>query len=161
MAMAHAVEGRFPFLDHRLIEFCSKLPANLKLRGLNEKYLLKQAVQDWIPAEIRRRPKRPYRAPIHRSLFSGSTPEYVRDLLSPRQVGAFGLFKPEAVSQLVCKIETGRRLSETDDMALVGILSSQLIHTQFISDFQTSPPLGANDDVKVCCGRETVRVQGE
>ena len=161
MAMAHAVEGRFPFLDHRLIEFCNQLPAHLKLRGLNEKYLLKQAAQNWIPAEIRRRPKRPYRAPIHRSFFDGSIPEYVRDLLSPTRVVEFGLFKPEVVSQLVRKIEAGRQLSETDDMALVGILSSQLIHTQFVSDFQRSPPLSAKDDVKVCCGREMAHAQGE
>jgi asparagine synthase (glutamine-hydrolysing) len=150
MGMAHAVEGRFPFLDYRLIEFCNRLPAHLKLRGLDEKYLLKQVAQAWLPAEIRRRPKRPYRAPIYRSFFSGHTPEYVHDLLSPRAIATFGLFKPGAVSQLVAKIEAGKRLSETDDMALAGILSSQLVYMQFVSDFKMPPPLAAHDDVKVC-----------
>jgi asparagine synthase (glutamine-hydrolysing) len=150
MGMAHAVEGRFPFLDYRLIEFCNKLPADLKLRGLDEKYLLKQAVQDWLPAEIRRRPKRPYRAPIHRSFFNAATAGYVRDLLSPRTVAAFGLFKPAAVGQLVRKIEDGKRLGETDDMALAGILSSQLVYLQFVSEFKMPLPLAARDDVKVC-----------
>jgi asparagine synthase (glutamine-hydrolysing) len=150
MGMAHAVEGRFPFLDYRLIEFCNKLPAHLKLRGLDEKYLLKRVARAWLPAEIRQRPKRPYRAPIHRSFFNEATPEYVRDLLSPRTVATFGLFRPGAVSQLVRKIEDGRRLGETDDMALAGILSSQLVYKQFVSDFKMPPPLTARDDVKVC-----------
>jgi asparagine synthase (glutamine-hydrolysing) len=160
MGMAHAVEGRFPFLDYRLIEFCNKLPARFKLRGLNEKYLLKQAARDWLPVEIWRRPKRPYRAPIHRSFFNGSAPEYVRELLSPRQIGAFGLFKTAAVSQLVRKIDDGGRLSETDDMALAGILSSQLVYLQFVADFKMPPPLTARDDVKVCLGREMAHIQG-
>ena len=66
MAMAHAVEGRFPFLDYRIVEFCSRLPARLKLRGLTEKYLLKQLGREWLPEDVWQRPKRPYRAPIHR-----------------------------------------------------------------------------------------------
>ena len=69
MAMAHSVEGRFPFLDHRVIEFCNRLPPTLKLHGLTEKALLRVAVSDWLPAEIVAGPKRPYRAPIHRSFF--------------------------------------------------------------------------------------------
>jgi asparagine synthase (glutamine-hydrolysing) len=150
MAMAHAVEGRFPFLDYRVVEFCNNLPANLKLRGLTEKYLLKRVAQKWLPAEIWRRPKRPYRAPIQRSFFGESASEYVRELLSPGMVTTSGLFKPTSVSQLVDKIERGLRLSETDEMALAGILSSQLVYKQFVSDFKMSPPLNANDDVKIC-----------
>jgi asparagine synthase (glutamine-hydrolysing) len=69
MLMAHSVEGRFPFLDHRLVEFCNRVPPSLKLRGLDEKYLLKRAVKDLVPAEILRRAKHPYRAPIFRSFF--------------------------------------------------------------------------------------------
>jgi asparagine synthase (glutamine-hydrolysing) len=160
VGMAHAVEGRFPFLDYRLIEFCNQLPAHLKLRGLDEKYLLKQAALAWLPAAIWRRPKRPYRAPIHRSFFHAATPGYVRGLLSPGTVAAFGLFKPAAVSQLVRKIEEGKRLSETDDMALAGIVSSQLVYMQFVSDFQMPPPLAARHDVKVCRPRQVVCLQG-
>jgi asparagine synthase (glutamine-hydrolysing) len=160
VAMAHSVEGRFPFLDYRVVEFCNHLPPQLKLHGLTEKYLLKQVAREWLPDEIWRRPKRPYRAPIHRSFFpsseggptgrSDATLDYVRELLSPEQVRATGIFKPAAVSQLVQKIERGMRLSETDDMALAGILSSQLIYLQFISDFKMPPPLSEAEDVKVC-----------
>jgi asparagine synthase (glutamine-hydrolysing) len=150
-----------------VVEFCNRLPPRLKLRGLTEKHLLKQLAREWLPDEIWRRPKRPYRAPIHRSFFplaSGgsagecdSTLDYVRKLLSPERVKATGLFKPAAVSHLVRKVERGMRLSETDDMALVGALSSQLVYLQFVSDFKMPPPLAATDDVKVCAGRRVVQ----
>ncbi len=152
VAMANSVEGRFPFLDYRVVEFCNRLPVNLKLRGLTEKYLLKQLAKQWLPDEIWQRPKRPYRAPIHRSFFNEATPDYVRELLSPEQIKRAGLFNPAAVSQLVNKLERGAKLSETDDMALAGVLSSQLVYQQFVADFNMSPPLSADDDVKVCRG---------
>jgi asparagine synthase (glutamine-hydrolysing) len=167
MGMAHSVEGRFPFLDHRVVAFCNRLPPRLKLHALTEKYMLKQLAREWLPDEVCRRPKRPYRAPIHRSFFplseenaargSDKTLDYVRELLSPEYVKATGLFKPAAVNQLVGKVERGMRLSETDDMALVGILSSQLVYLQFVSDFKMPPPLSAADDTKVCVGRGVVQ----
>jgi asparagine synthase (glutamine-hydrolysing) len=160
VGMAHSVEGRFPFLDHRVVAFCNHLPPHLKLHGLTEKFLLKQLAREWLPDTIWQRPKQPYRAPIHRSFFpiSGEGSEtdrdkaldYVRELLSPQRVKTAGLFKPAAVSQLVQKIERGMRLSETEDMALVGVLSSQLVYLQFVSDFKRPSPLSAADDVKVC-----------
>jgi asparagine synthase (glutamine-hydrolysing) len=64
VAMAHAVEGRFPFLDYRVVEFCNSLPAGMKMRGLREKALLKDAMSDLLPADILTRPKQPFRAPI-------------------------------------------------------------------------------------------------
>src|SRR5262249_9433658 len=135
VAMAHSVEGRFPFLDCRVVEFCSRLPADLKLRGLTEKYLLRKLGERWLPEEIWSRRKRPYRAPIHQSFFNQPDLDYVRELLSPTQLKRSGLFKPAAVEQLVRKIDDGRPLGETDDMALVGIISTQLLHHQFVTDF--------------------------
>lgn len=160
VAMAHSVEGRFPFLDHRVIEFCNNLPTQLKLRGLNEKYLLKKVAQTWLPDDIWRRPKRPYRAPIQHSFFGKKGPEYVREALSPQRVAAAGMFKPSAVSQLVDKIERGLRLSETDEMALAGILSSQLVHQQFVSHFKMPPPLTPDDDVKICHSARVAYISG-
>jgi asparagine synthase (glutamine-hydrolysing) len=150
VAMAHSVEGRFPFLDCRVVEYCAQLPPRLKLRGLTEKYLLKQAAKRWLPPAIWQRPKRPYRAPIHRSFFNRQSPEYVRELCSVEQVREAGLFKPEAVSQLVRKIELGAAIGETDDMALAGIISTQLVHFHFVKSFRRLPPLGPRDDVKRC-----------
>ncbi len=139
--MAHSVEGRFPFLDYRVVELCNQLPPDWKLRGLNEKYMLRQLAREWLPEEIWKRRKRPYRAPIHRSFFNEDTQDYVLDLLSPAGISASGLFKPGAVSQMVDKITQGSRLSETDDMALAGILSTQLVYQQFVSNFRMPDPL--------------------
>ena len=152
MAMAHSVEGRFPFLDRRVIEFCNQLPAKFKLHRLTDKYLLRKLGARWLPEEIWRRRKRPYRAPIYRSFFDQPNLEYVRELLSPAPLQRAGLFKAGAVNQLVRKIEAGRSLGETDDMALVGILSTQLLHHQFISAFNLPPALANEDGVKVCYG---------
>jgi asparagine synthase (glutamine-hydrolysing) len=149
VAMAHSVEGRFPFLDTRLVEFCNHLPPDLKLLGLTEKVLLKKLARQYLPPEIWQRPKRPYRAPIQKSFFSPRTPAYVPELLSTQWIKASGLFAPNAVEQLQRKAQDGRKLSETDEMALTGILSTQLVYQQFVLDFR-EPVLNPNDKIKVC-----------
>jgi len=149
VAMAHSVEGRYPFLDFRMIEFCNRLPSRLKLRGLNEKFLLRQLARESLPPEILGRRKRPYRAPIHRSFFNEATPDYVRELLSEAAVNASHMFNPVAVGQLVARLKQGKAVGETDDMALVGILSTQLVHHHFISNFRADVTLTERDDIKV------------
>ena len=158
MGMAHAIEGRFPFLDYRVVAFCNQLPPRLKLRALTEKFLLKQLGKRWLPTEIWQRPKRPYRAPIHRSFFNDRTPDYVRDLLAPERVRLDGLFDPAAVQLLVRKVQAGQSLGETDDMALAGILSTQLLVDQFVAGFRSARPVGGSDDVKVCRTSEAALV---
>lgn len=147
MAMAHSVEGRYPFLDYRVVEFSNRLPPQLKLRGLTEKWLLKRMGKRLLPDEIWQRTKRPYRAPIHRSFFP-HLPDYAAELLSPEAVQASGLFKPAAVGQLVRKAAGGAELSEVEDMAVAGILSAQLVHQQFVGSFRVDS-LRASDRVKV------------
>jgi asparagine synthase (glutamine-hydrolysing) len=150
MGMAHSIEGRFPFLDVRLVEFCNSLDSRMKLRCLREKHLLKTAAQPWLPDIIRQRPKRPYRAPVHRSFFNANTPDYVRELLTPESIKEVGLFKYGPIEQLVRKIESGAGVGETDDMALAGILSTQLTHQLFVKAFKRREPISAKDRVKVC-----------
>ena len=82
MGMANSVEGRYPFLDHRLIEFLSTVPSSLKLKGLKEKYLLKRLLQDKIPSSILNRSKQAYRAPIFSVFFSEQIPTYLKYMLS-------------------------------------------------------------------------------
>ena len=147
--MAHSVEGRFPFLDVRIMEFCNRLPAALKMQGLTEKYLLKKLARQWLPDEIWKRHKQPYRAPIHRSFFNEDTQDYVGELLSAAWINKTGFFNAGAVQQLVDKVQRGGRLSETDDMALAGVLSTQLVYYRFVDYFHLAPPLDAPDDVKV------------
>lgn len=141
MAMAHSIEGRFPFLDHHVIEFCNQLPPDFKLRGLNEKHILKHAVRDLLPAGIWQRQKRPYRAPIHHSFFPEGRPlDWVAEMLSPVKVEAAGCFNPLAVQALLKKQARLGSLGEVDEMALAGILSTQLVHHHFIESFATAVP---------------------
>ena len=149
MGMAHSIEGRFPFLDYRVMEFCNRLPARLKLRGLTEKYLLREVARSWLPPEIWSRGKRPYRAPIQKSFFNPTCEGYVRELLAPQSISRVGLFRAAAVAQLVDKVDRGTPLGETDNMALVGVISTQLVHRQFVTHFRPAPPLSDADDVKV------------
>jgi len=150
MLMANSVEGRFPFLDVRVAEFAAALPERLRLRDLHEKYLLRRAVGPLLPREIRARPKRPYRAPILRAFFGPGAPTYVRELLAADRLSASGLLAPEPISRLVHKAEkyldTG--LGEGDEMALVGILSTQLLHEQFVRSPRRAPPAVATRAVR-------------
>ena len=131
MAMAHSVEGRYPFLDHRVVEFAATLPVAFKMKVLNQKYLLKKAAGSLIPNSIRNRHKQPYRAPDGRSFFSSNV-AYMNGMLSPEQIRQDGIYDPLAVSALVSKFASGRATSVKDNMALVGILSTQLLLHQFI-----------------------------
>lgn len=137
MAMAHSVEGRFPFLDHNVLKMCSQIPARYKLRGLDEKHILKRSMEREIPQRIVRRAKQPYRAPDSPSFFGRNTPDYVRELLSEKGVRQTGLFDSESVSRLVRKLErkSGQPVSARDDMALVGVLSAQLLYHHFVERF--------------------------
>ncbi|MBN2294335.1 MAG: asparagine synthase C-terminal domain-containing protein, partial [Pirellulales bacterium] len=150
MGMANSVEGRFPFLDHNVVEFCAELAPRLKLNGLNEKFILKKAVADLLPESIWRRSKQPYRAPIHASFFpDGKLLDWVADVLSPASIASAGFFDPRSVAGLVQKVTRGGSLGETDNMALAGVLSTQLINQRFVEDFRPSKPLDECDDVKV------------
>ena len=153
MSMAHSVEGRFPFLDYRLVEFCNRLPVHLKLHGLTEKFLLKRLAARWLPETIVRRTKRPYRAPIQASFFHRAPPDYVAELLSANSLKAAGYFKPAPVLQLVQRAQSGNHLGESDEMALVGILSTQLLHHQFVEHHIPDLTLSPRDRVKICVGK--------
>ena len=133
MAMANSIEGRFPFLDHRVIEFANRLPPRYKLMGLTEKYLLKRSMKGLLPESVRRRSKQPYRAPDNQSFFNDGQPvEYVAELLSSERVAQAGYFDPRAVSKLVDKCRAGRAIGFGDNMAFVGILSTMWIDEMFI-----------------------------
>ena len=140
MAMAHGIEGRFPFLDHRLAEFAGRIPPRWKMKSLCEKYLLKRAASKLVPDEIIQRPKQPYRAPEAVAFFG--TPEhplkntYAEDMLSSSQIQRNGIFQAKAVERLVHKARSGRAIGAKDNMALVGILSTQILVDRMIRNSQ-------------------------
>ncbi|MEY4767318.1 MAG: hypothetical protein RI907_3991 [Pseudomonadota bacterium] len=139
VAMAESIEGRVPFLDHRLIEFANHLPPRYKLMGLTEKYLLKRAMRGLLPEAIRTRTKQPYRAPDSASFFEAGQPvPYVAELLSPSSLKAAGYFDPTIVGRLVAKCAAGRAIGFADNMAFVGVLSTMLWHEQFMQAAPTA-----------------------
>lgn len=132
VAMAHAVEGRFPFLDHRVVELGAALPARLKVQGLREKHVLRKQLGRHLPQTIVERPKQPYRAPDSES-FVKDRNGYVDALLAPDAIARAGYFEPRAVRRLVDKCRNPHgAVSTGDNMAFVGILSTQLLHSTFI-----------------------------
>ncbi|MBW2730738.1 MAG: asparagine synthase C-terminal domain-containing protein, partial [Deltaproteobacteria bacterium] len=135
MLMGNSVEGRFPFLDHEVMEFANALPPEVKLRVLDEKHVLKRAARDLLPESILRRPKQPYRAPDAQSFVQDDSPDYIKELLAPEAVAEVGIFHPTGVERLFAKMKKFRERtpSNADNMALVGVLSTQLLHHHFIS----------------------------
>lgn len=134
VAMANSVEGRYPFLDYRVIEFCNQLPDNFKLNCLQEKFLLKKMSAGKIPTSITNRPKQPYRAPIASIFFGDKTPDYISELLSSSCIQSYGLFNPQKVNSLIHKMRQQKNISEVDQMAVAGILSTQLLYMMFIKN---------------------------
>jgi asparagine synthase (glutamine-hydrolysing) len=136
MLMASSVEGRFPFLDPDVMELANALPARHKLFGLEEKYLLKRAFADLVPANILRRPKQPYRAPDAAAFFfSRRRPDWVEEMTSPEAIREAGVFDPARVAALLekCEARAGRGLGNTDNMRVLAVLSTQLTHRHFVA----------------------------
>jgi asparagine synthase (glutamine-hydrolysing) len=142
VSAANAVEGRFPFLDHRVVEFAATIPPGYKIFGLNEKYVLKKAMRPEIPPEILKRVKQPYMAPDSSSFVQDDSPAYVTELLSENALKRTAIFNPQSVGLLhkKCKRGAAEHLSFKDNMAFVGILSTQLLVKQFLEDYQAPPP---------------------
>lgn len=135
MLMSHSIEGRFPFLDKEVVALADSLPARYKLRGLDEKHLLKRAARGLVPDEIIARPKQPYRAPDALSFIGKDAPDYVEEMFSEKTVADAAIFEPKAIAQLwkKCKTRSGEaQFSNTDNMALVGVLSTQLLHHHYV-----------------------------
>ena len=137
MLMANSVEGRFPFLDHRLGEFANFLPPELKLNRYNEKFIMKKAFGNIIPESIINRPKQPYRAPdIHSFFYKDGKADWLEDLTSESILKEAGIFQPVAVNKLLekCKRSIDHKTGNTDNMRLAGVLSTMLCYQYFIKD---------------------------
>lgn len=136
MLMANSIEGRFPFLDCNLVDFANQLEPRHKLLGLNEKHLLKVAFKDLVPKSILNRPKKPYRAPDAASFFNNGKIDWVDDLTSEETVKKAGIFNPKAVNKIMakCRSVKGLKMSNTDNMRTVAILSTMLLHHHYIEN---------------------------
>ena len=134
VAMAHSVEGRYPFLDHRVVEFAARLPPRFKLGALREKRVLRAAFAGQLPPAIAQRVKQPYRSPDSASFVVAGQPlRYVEQLLSASAVARAGYFNPQAVELLLAKSRAGKIVGFADNMAFVSMLSTMLLHEMYIN----------------------------
>jgi asparagine synthase (glutamine-hydrolysing) len=134
VAMAHGVEGRYPFLDHRVFEHSVRLPPERKLSAdLREKVELRRLAErlSVLPSDITARPKQPYRAPEVAPFFGEHAPAWVEERLEARALDAVGLFDPVRVTGLLRRCRAGKATGFREGMALVGILSTQVWHERF------------------------------
>ncbi len=129
VSLGHGVEARYPFLDPQVIAFATGLPSGLKLSGLKDKLILRKLGARYLPQDISARPKQPYRAPTTTSFFGPNSPGYVRELLSPDMLARHGLIEVNPARMLAEKAwaREGRLPGEREEMALIGILSLQIL----------------------------------
>jgi asparagine synthase (glutamine-hydrolysing) len=130
------VEGRFPFLDVDVANLAASLPPHYKLRVLDEKHVLKRAAASLVPASILARKKQPYRAPDALSFASEQAREWIDDVTSVRALADAGVFSPAAAASVIAKCRAraaSGQFSNADNMAAVGVLSTQLVHHHFIA----------------------------
>jgi asparagine synthase (glutamine-hydrolysing) len=99
MSMANSLEVRPPLLDYRIVEWASRLPSNIKVRGLRKKAIFKKALQGVLPDSILRRRKKGFSVPLA-TWLRGDLRETLCDVLSRDRIKSQGLFRPEAVQAL-------------------------------------------------------------
>lgn len=111
-SMAHSLEVRDPLMDHELVEWLATLPSSLKIRGGESKYLLKKAMEPYLPNDVMYRPKMGFAVPLSR-WFRGPLKEKVRDSLLKGHVAESGFFNNDVVARMVSQHESGSRDNST------------------------------------------------
>jgi asparagine synthase (glutamine-hydrolysing) len=145
MTMAHGVEARYPFLDHKLFEFAAALPTGSRLRGLRGKEVLRRWASRILPGPVNSARKSSYRAPDAQSFFLPTSPSWIGDHLTTEALRRVGIFSPAAVGGLVRRCSAGVSPALGENQAMVGVLSTQLWHHQFIESALLIPPLSAGE----------------
>ncbi|MDR0305741.1 MAG: asparagine synthase (glutamine-hydrolyzing) [Chitinispirillales bacterium] len=133
MLASNSISGRFPFLDHRVIEFAHTIPPRFKLNLLNEKYILKAAFNDILPKSICSRVKQPYRAPISRC-FTKNNNTLSSYMLSAENLSRSPFFNAEAVNNLMKKAQRGVHIGEVEQIAIAAVASTELLEHIFVKN---------------------------
>ena len=139
MSMAHGLEIRCPFTDHKLVELLARVPWQYKLKGRRTKFLFRQAVRKWLPISILERNKLGLNPPMGMWL-RGKLRPLLREYLAPDQVCKRGYFRPEAVAELIRNHLNGRR---DYSLHLWALISFEEWHRQYL-DGQLRLGLEAN-----------------
>ncbi len=127
--MAHSLEYRMPFLDHRLIEMAFSLPNDWKIRGRTDKWIWRQLAARKLPSSITHRPKQPFYLPLDRYAETSVFKEFVSDCLSDHVIAQRGYFSPSAITSLKNQAARGGFLPLKKIMSLIIL---ELWHRQFI-----------------------------
>jgi asparagine synthase (glutamine-hydrolysing) len=98
--MAHSLEVRPPFLDHRIVEFAASLPSSLKIRGFQQKFLLRELMRGKLPEAVLKRGKTGFDIPAH-DWFRGPLRALLIETLTPEAVRATGIFDAKAIQSLI------------------------------------------------------------
>jgi asparagine synthase (glutamine-hydrolysing) len=109
------------------------------MKGITEKHLLRKSLARHLPEGIAKRTKQPYRAPDAKCFLKNDALDYVNEMLSTRSISQNGYFDSAAVAKLVAKCRQDGAIGQRENMALVGILSLQLMHCVFIEAAGTAP----------------------
>jgi asparagine synthase (glutamine-hydrolysing) len=125
--MAHGLEARSPFLDHKLVEFAAGLPVHFKIRQGRSKYLLKEAMRGTLPDRILDRDKQGFAVPIDR-WFRSDCRDFVGDVLLSSRSLSRGYFKPEAIRQLF----DGHQQGMDAGYRLYALLMLELWHREYL-----------------------------
>jgi asparagine synthase (glutamine-hydrolysing) len=107
-SMMASLEGRVPLLNNDFVEYATRLPLNMKLRGLRSKFLLKRALRGILPDSILNRPKKGFGIPVA-DWFRGPLKEQMFSVLSPERIAGQGFFNPISVRRLIDDHLQGRR----------------------------------------------------
>src|SRR4029077_105442 len=135
VALANSVETRYPYLDLDFVRFAARLPRGVKLRGLQDKFILRQTYAGEIPQAVRDRKKFAYQAPEKKSFFPGGTlVEWAADMLNRERIPRDGLFAHADVKQY-CPTpppqEAGRQ-SFRNNMLFMIVLSTSILMDRFV-----------------------------
>jgi asparagine synthase (glutamine-hydrolysing) len=106
-SMAHSLEVRVPFLAHTFVDFAATMPVSLKLRGATGKYIVRKAVEPWLPAGILERPKQGFAVPLARWV-KGDLGRYVEGVWRDSRADEAGVLDPRAVGALFAEHRSGR-----------------------------------------------------
>jgi asparagine synthase (glutamine-hydrolysing) len=132
MEMAHSIEGRVPFLDHRVVEFLGRVPVSMKIRGLTEKYLLREAARPVITETVYRRQKHPFLAPPATATRTEPLHQLLQDTLRGPELAALPFYEQKKV---VALLDSLGEMPASDcvawDAPLMSILSACLLRRRF------------------------------
>jgi len=132
MEMGHSIEGRVPFLDHKVVETLVSQPVHMKVRGMTEKYVLREAVKDTITDTVYRRQKHPFLSPPATLNPDDTFHAFVEDTLRGRAFATMPFFDQKRVVKLLDSLpgmETGARTA--NDQVLMQLVSMSVLHERF------------------------------